>query len=106
MHSESWLIGFEFSPEKVETIVIACCSLHNLLRDRHGAHAVYIPTGIVDVEDEETHLAIGVKVKGHRVCVSSTDNMLTDIQIQQRNYETTYKSSLIPTRMLSPGRMT
>lgn len=46
-------IGLE--PDKVENIVLACCSLHNFLRSRLGSRAVYTPQGSLDTEDSETH---------------------------------------------------
>ena len=45
-------------PEKVECIVLACCSLHNFLRNRVHAHAAYTPPGSFDSEDPESHLMI------------------------------------------------
>ena len=44
-----------FSPEKVETITLAYCVLHNLLHTRVTAQQVYIPPGSVDTEDRNTH---------------------------------------------------
>jgi len=41
------------SPENVEYVVLAACSLHNYLRGRSSARNVYLPPGIVDYEDEE-----------------------------------------------------
>ena len=38
-------------PEKVETITMACCALHNFLRSRTD---VYIPPGSVDKEDSDS----------------------------------------------------
>ena len=46
------------APEKVETIVLACCSLHNFLRSRLGSCSVYTPQGSIDSEDVETHAVI------------------------------------------------
>ena len=43
------------SPEKVEHIVMACCSLHNFLRVRLGSCSVYTPSGSIDTENQETH---------------------------------------------------
>ena len=43
------------SPEKVETITLACCALHNLLRTKATAQQVYMPPGSVDTEDPDTH---------------------------------------------------
>ena len=40
-------------PEKVETLTMACCTLHNFLRS--STH-VYMPPGSVDREDSETHI--------------------------------------------------
>lgn len=39
-------------PEKVETITMACCVLHNFLRSKTE---VYMPPGSIDREDPETH---------------------------------------------------
>ena len=44
-----------FSPEKVETITLACCVLHNLLHTRVTAQQVYMLAGSVDTEDPNTH---------------------------------------------------
>ena len=45
-------------PKKVESIVMACCSLHNFLRKE--AHRVYTPPGSLDTEDPDTHqLSLG-----------------------------------------------
>ena len=41
------------APEKVEAIVLACCSLHNFLISR--SRTVYMPPGSLDTEDSETH---------------------------------------------------
>ena len=45
-------------PEKVECIVLACCSLHNFLRNRVHAHTTYTPPGSFDSEDPDSHLMI------------------------------------------------
>ena len=42
-------------PEKVEMIVMACCSLHNYLRSRAMERTVYTPHGSLDMEDPLTH---------------------------------------------------
>ena len=42
-------------PERVEKIVLACCSLHNFLRVRLGSCSVYTPAGSIDTESQETH---------------------------------------------------
>lgn len=44
------------NPEKVEDIVMACCSLHNYLRDHKISRTVYMPSGSVDGEDPDTHI--------------------------------------------------
>lgn len=44
------------APEKVETIVLACCSFHNYLISRQTSRCVYAPQGIVDSEDAVTHV--------------------------------------------------
>lgn len=46
-------IGLE--PDKVTTIVLACCSLHNYLREQTISRSVYMPPGSVDGEDPDTH---------------------------------------------------
>lgn len=43
------------SPDKVEVIVMACCSLHNYLRGQSNSHSVYTPQGSIDSEDPDTH---------------------------------------------------
>ena len=43
------------APEKVETIVLACCSLHNFLSSRLGSRTVYTSQGSLDAQDPETH---------------------------------------------------
>ena len=46
-------IGLE--PEKVTKIVLACCTLHNYLREQTVSRLVYMPRGSVDAEDPDTH---------------------------------------------------
>ena len=41
--------------EKVESIVLAACALHNFLRSKASASEIYMATGSVDKEDEVTH---------------------------------------------------
>ena len=43
------------APEKVERVVMACCSLHNFLRAQLGSRSVYTPLGSLDTEDPQTH---------------------------------------------------
>ena len=43
-------------PEKVESITMACCTLHNYLRSRTEACALYTPPGSMDIEDPQTHV--------------------------------------------------
>ena len=43
------------SPEKVETITLASCVLHNYLRMHHTARDVYTPPGSIDSEDPIMH---------------------------------------------------
>ena len=38
------------NPEKVETIVMACCILHNFLRSKVESSSVYTPPGSIDIE--------------------------------------------------------
>ena len=42
------------NPDKVETIVMACCILHNFLRSKVESSSVYTPPGSID-KDIETH---------------------------------------------------
>ena len=44
------------APEKLETLVMACCCLHNFLRGRVGARSIYTPNGSLDTEDPNTHV--------------------------------------------------
>ena len=43
------------APEKVEAIVMACCSLHNFLRESSASRLVYMPQRSIDTEDSITH---------------------------------------------------
>ena len=43
-------------PEKVETITLACCILHNFLRSKVVARSIYMPPGSVDTENANTHI--------------------------------------------------
>ena len=43
-------------PEKVETITLACCILHNFLRSKVAARLIYMPPGSVDTENADTHI--------------------------------------------------
>lgn len=45
-------------PEKVETIVLACCSLHNFLSETPTSQGIYIPQESIDREDSVTHSVI------------------------------------------------
>ena len=51
-----FMTPMRLDPEKVETIVLACCSLHNFLRSRNEARNIYMPTGSIDTKDLETHI--------------------------------------------------
>ena len=42
-------------PEKVETIIMAYCILHNFLRSKVESRSIYMPPGSIDTEDEDTH---------------------------------------------------
>ena len=44
------------SPDKVEDIVMACCSLHNYLRGQTSSRSLYTPQGSLDTEDPDTHV--------------------------------------------------
>ena len=46
------------TPEKVETIVLTCCSLHNYLCSRAHSRSAYIPPGSCDREDTAAHAVI------------------------------------------------
>ena len=54
-HFRVCMTPMNLSPEKVETITLACCVLHNLLSTRRTAKQVYKPPGSVDTEDPHTH---------------------------------------------------
>lgn len=41
-------------PEKMEKIILACCSLHNFLRSSQAC-SIYTPPGCFDNEDPDTH---------------------------------------------------
>ena len=42
-------------PEKVETITMVCCILHNVLHSKVESRSIYMPPGSIDTEDEDTH---------------------------------------------------
>ena len=42
------------SPEKVETVVLACCTLHNYLRSKNTSRNLYTPPGSFDTENTDT----------------------------------------------------
>ena len=46
------------SPEKVETVVFTCCSLHNFLRSKQGSKNIYTPPGSLDTENTATHTVL------------------------------------------------
>lgn len=48
------------SPDNVELIVLAACSLHNFLRGRSNAKHVYLPSGIADFENDEHQVEPGL----------------------------------------------
>ena len=50
-----FMTPMRLAPEKVETVVLACCSLHNFLRSRQGSRSIYTPPGSMDSENGETH---------------------------------------------------
>ena len=50
-----FMTPMRLAPEKVETIVLACCTLHNYLRSSQESQDVYTPMGSLDTEHEETH---------------------------------------------------
>ena len=47
--------AFPLDPEKVEKIVLATCVLHNFLRSKSLARAIYTPSDSLDKEDPKTH---------------------------------------------------
>ena len=51
-----FMTPMNLGPEKVETITLACCILHNFLRSKVAARTIYMPPGSVDVEDADTHI--------------------------------------------------
>ena len=63
------------APEKVETIVMACCSLHKILRSRCGACSIYTPQGSLDTED----LVRGDKIRIPTVGCHLSDKEAIDI---------------------------
>lgn len=50
-----FMTPISLTPSKVECITMACCSLHNFLRCRTDASALYTPPGSIDREDPLTH---------------------------------------------------
>lgn len=50
-----FMAPISLNPEKIETIVMACCSLHNYLCSKNKSKSVYAPPGTLDSEDSETH---------------------------------------------------
>lgn len=53
-------------PENIESVVLACCVLHNFLRRNVPAH--YTPPDSLDVEDPYTHdIQTGLRVEGSNV---------------------------------------
>ena len=50
-----FMTPLKLSPEKVEIIVLACCTLHNFLQSRQGSRNVYTPPGSMDTENGEMH---------------------------------------------------
>ena len=50
-----FMTPIRLAPEKVENIVLACCSLHNFLSSHHTSRAIYAPQGSFDTEDSDSH---------------------------------------------------
>lgn len=50
-----FMTPIRLAPEKVETIVLACCTLHNFLRSTQGSRNIYTPPGSIDTENADTH---------------------------------------------------
>ena len=63
--------AFPLLPEKVEKIVLATCVLHNFLRSKSSARAIYTPPDILDREDPKTH-----EVRGGSWRESSSNGMV------------------------------
>lgn len=53
-----FMTPISLAPEKVETIVLACCSLHNFLSATPTSQDIYIPQGSIDREDSGTYSVI------------------------------------------------
>lgn len=49
-----FMTPIKLTPEKVETIVFACCTLHNFLRSKQTSRNIYTPPGSVDIENTYT----------------------------------------------------
>ena len=87
------------APEKVETIVMACCCLHNFLRVRLGSNSVYTPSGSIDTEDPETHEIVpadwrqGPQLQGLRPFGRQGSNRPTSCAKELRDYMCDYFNS-------------
>ena len=46
-----FMTPIKLTPDKVETVVLACCTLHNFLRSRTASRNIYTPPGSMDIED-------------------------------------------------------
>lgn len=49
------MTSINLAPEKVETIVLASCLLHNYLRSNPSSSAIYTPPGSLDSEHPLSH---------------------------------------------------
>ena len=50
-----FMAPMRLSPEKVETVVLACCTLHNFLRSQNTSRSIYTPPGSFDAENTDTY---------------------------------------------------
>lgn len=50
-----FMAPISLAPDKVETITMACCTLHNFLCLRVESSPIYMPQDSVDMEDPLTH---------------------------------------------------
>jgi hypothetical protein len=79
-------------PEAVSNIVLACCTLHNLLRIRYPV----VNIGLIDAEDNEHHLVPGAWRNGvnmHDMENVAGGNLATKVAKRQRLYLTHYYNS-------------
>ena len=53
-----FMTPISLKPEKVETITLTCCILHNFLWSKVESESIYMPPGSVDSEEEDTHIVL------------------------------------------------